>query len=64
MTSKEVITMLEADGWYQIKGKKTGHRQYKHDIKPGKITVPFHHGDLSPIVIKSIERQSGLKIRR
>jgi predicted RNA binding protein YcfA (HicA-like mRNA interferase family) len=64
MTSKEVIAILEADGWQQIKGKKTGHRHYKHDHKPGKVTVPFQHGDLSPIVIKGVERQSGLKIRR
>jgi predicted RNA binding protein YcfA (HicA-like mRNA interferase family) len=53
-TSKEVTAILEADGWHQIKGKKTGHRQYKHDRKPGKVTVPFQHGDLSPLSSKAL----------
>lgn len=47
MTAKEVIAISEADGWYQVKGRKTEHRQYTHDTKSGKVTVPFRRGDLS-----------------
>jgi predicted RNA binding protein YcfA (HicA-like mRNA interferase family) len=41
-----------------------GHRQYKHPTKPGRATIPFHRGDLSLVVIKGLERQTGLKLRR
>ncbi|WP_206075244.1 type II toxin-antitoxin system HicA family toxin [Mesorhizobium tamadayense] len=30
--------MLEADGWYLV-ATKASHRQYKHDIKAGRVTV-------------------------
>lgn len=64
MTAREVIAILKADGWYEMKGNKSGHRQFKNDQKPGKVTVPMHPGDLTIIVIKGIEKQSGLKIKR
>ncbi len=35
---KEVIRMLEVDGWY-LHNQKGSHRQYKHPIKSGKVTV-------------------------
>jgi len=39
MKVREVIRRIEDDGWYRIKAKG-GHRQYKHHIKPGRVTVP------------------------
>jgi predicted RNA binding protein YcfA (HicA-like mRNA interferase family) len=35
---REMIEMLERDGWYQV-GVKGSHRQFKHNRKPGKVTV-------------------------
>lgn len=63
MTAKEIVKALEADGWYELKGGKTGHRQFKHDQKPGKVTVPMHPGDIPFLTVKSIAKQAGLKLR-
>ena len=35
---REVIRMLEEDGWY-LAYTKGDHRQFKHPIKKGKVTV-------------------------
>jgi len=39
MKVREIIRLIEADGWYRIKSKG-GHRQYKHPAKRGRVTVP------------------------
>jgi predicted RNA binding protein YcfA (HicA-like mRNA interferase family) len=39
MKVRQIIKLIEADGWYRIKSK-SGHRQYKHHSKPGRVTVP------------------------
>ena len=59
-SSREVISMLKADGWYEV-NQEGSHKQFKHDTKKGKVTVqhPEKHIDIRNI--KSIERQSGLK---
>lgn len=60
MRFREVDKMLRADGWVEIK-KVGSHHQYKHPIKPGKVTVPEHGGkDINPTVVKSILKQAGL----
>lgn len=41
MTSKDMEKLILADGWIREKGKATGHRQYTHLSKPGKVTIPF-----------------------
>jgi len=38
MKVREVIKRLEADGWYRIRSK-SGHRQFKHAVKKGRVTV-------------------------
>jgi predicted RNA binding protein YcfA (HicA-like mRNA interferase family) len=65
MKTRDVIKALEADGWVEAKAKG-GHRQYTHPTKPGRVTVPFHgsNADLPTFVVASIERQSGLQLRR
>ena len=63
MSSREVIRILEKDGWQHV--KTTGdHFQFKHPEKPGKVTVAHPKKNLGIKDIISIERQSGLKIRR
>jgi predicted RNA binding protein YcfA (HicA-like mRNA interferase family) len=39
MKVREVIRMLEQDGWY-LDRTRGSHRQYKHPKKPGLVTVP------------------------
>ena len=59
MTSKEVIKMLEKDGWY-LKAIKGSHYHFKHPIKQGKVAVPFHKGDIKIGTLRSIYKQAGL----
>lgn len=58
--SREVIAMLEDDGWYEV-GVTGSQRQYKHPIKKGRTTVKHPDKDIPLPTLKSIERQSGLK---
>ncbi|MCD8131078.1 MAG: type II toxin-antitoxin system HicA family toxin [Lachnospiraceae bacterium] len=60
MRAKDIERILLKDGWY-VKNQKGSHRQYIHPVKPGKITVPFHNGDLDIKTVTSILRQAGLK---
>lgn len=59
MRFREVEKILLADGWV-FKTAKGSHHQYVHPIKPGKVTIPHHPGDIPSIVVKSILKQAGL----
>jgi len=59
MKFREIEKIILNDGWY-FKGSKGSHYQYIHHIKPGKVTIPKHSGDLDPQTIKSILKQAGL----
>jgi predicted RNA binding protein YcfA (HicA-like mRNA interferase family) len=59
---REVIKLLEADGWVQVKTRGS-HRHYKHPIKPGKVTVPGHPADtLNPKTQASVLGQAQLAV--
>lgn len=60
MKFREIEKVLLADGW-TLKGAKGSHYQYVHPSKPGKVTVPFHSGEIAPIIAKSILKQAGLQ---
>jgi len=59
---KEVIKLLEKDGWYFVT-QRGSHKQYKHPSKPGRVTVPDHgqNKDLAKGTENSILKQAGLK---
>ena len=59
MRFQEVEKLVTADGW-AFKNAKGSHYQYVHPTKPGKVTIPFHSGDISPIVVKHILKQAGI----
>ena len=57
-----IIDALIKDGWYLGRHEGTSHRQYKHPTKKGKVTINGKlSDDRSGFLLKSIERQSGLK---
>ena len=39
------------------------HKQFKHPTKPGRVTVIHPVKDMKIGTLKSIEKQSGLKLR-
>jgi predicted RNA binding protein YcfA (HicA-like mRNA interferase family) len=61
MTVREVIRLIEADGWVQVR-QRGSHRQFKHDYKPGLVTVAGNlKQEIAPKTLKSIYRQAGLR---
>jgi predicted RNA binding protein YcfA (HicA-like mRNA interferase family) len=61
---KEVIKMIEQDGWFMVR-RKGSHRQYKHNYKKGLVTIAGHlNDDLAKGTLNSIFKQSGLKYGR
>ncbi|MBF0562747.1 MAG: type II toxin-antitoxin system HicA family toxin [Alphaproteobacteria bacterium] len=61
-SSREIIGKIEADGWYLV-GTTGDHHHFRHPTKPGKTTVPHPVRDIKIGTLKSIERQSGVKLR-
>lgn len=59
-SSREVIEMLQADGWFEV-NVVGSHRQFKHPVKRGRVTVKHPDKDIPPKTLKSIESQSGLR---
>jgi predicted RNA binding protein YcfA (HicA-like mRNA interferase family) len=62
MDSREVIRALEADGWHLVRVNGS-HHHFRHPSKAGTVTVPHPKKDFGTGTLKSIERQSGLKLR-
>lgn len=60
MTAAEIEKEIREDGWY-YKNTKGSHKHFKHPVKPGKVTIPQHKGDLDKKTIESIRRQARLK---
>ena len=64
MKVREVIRLLERDGWVLVITKGS-HRQFKHPTKPSRVTVSGHLGDDMPQgTFASVRRQAGLKGER
>ncbi|MCI9458795.1 MAG: type II toxin-antitoxin system HicA family toxin [Oscillospiraceae bacterium] len=58
-SSREVIQILMADGWYEV-SCVGDHHQFKHNTKPGKVTVVHPEKDIPINLLKSISKQSGV----
>ncbi len=64
MKVKDAIALLEEDGWFLV-ATRGSHRQYKHPVKSGRVTVAGKPSDdLAPGTFNSILKQSGLKDSR
>lgn len=61
MKVREVIKLIERDGWYLVR-VKGGHRQYKHPSKKGLVTISGHlNDDIAKGTLNSVLKQAGLK---
>jgi len=61
-SSRDIIRKLESAGWLVV--RTTGsHHHFRHGEKPGVVTVPHPVKDMPIGTLKSIERQSGIKLR-
>jgi predicted RNA binding protein YcfA (HicA-like mRNA interferase family) len=61
MKVRELITLIESDGWFQVR-MKGSHRQFHHPIKPGTVTVSGKPSvDIPPGTLNSALKQAGLK---
>jgi predicted RNA binding protein YcfA (HicA-like mRNA interferase family) len=63
MDSREIIKRIEEDGWRKV-GSQGSHVQFCHPEKKGRVTVPHPKKDIPVGTLKSIERQSGIKLRQ
>jgi predicted RNA binding protein YcfA (HicA-like mRNA interferase family) len=64
MKVKELIELLEADGWYQVR-MKGSHRQFHHPMKRGTVTVAGKPNvDIPPGTLNSAFKQAGIKKER
>ena len=58
MKIRDVIKMIEADGWYQVT-MEGSHRQYKHHFKPGRVTIAGHPSHDSAVgTLNSVIKQA------
>ena len=61
MKLRDLIRVIESDGWYLIVTKGS-HRQYKHPVKPGRVTIAGHlNDDIAPGTLNSVLKQARLK---
>jgi predicted RNA binding protein YcfA (HicA-like mRNA interferase family) len=57
----EVLDKLREDGWFLV-ATKGSHRQFKHTVKPGRVTVEGKPSDDLPAgTLNSIFKQAGWK---
>jgi len=64
MKVRDAIRLIENDGWQHV-ATRGSHRQYKHPIKPGRVTIAGKPSDdLAPGTLNSILKQAGLKEQR
>lgn len=61
MKVRDAIRLIEDDGWREVRTKGS-HRQFKHPMKPGLVTIPGKPGDdLSAGTLSSVLKQAGLR---
>jgi len=59
VSSKEIIRLLQKDGW-AIDRTKGSHHQFKHPTKPELVTVPHPKKDLPTGTARAILKSAGL----
>jgi predicted RNA binding protein YcfA (HicA-like mRNA interferase family) len=62
LNSRDVIRELKKDGWFEV-DQAGSHKQFKHPVKKGRVTVPHPKRDIPMGTLKSIEKQAGILLR-
>jgi predicted RNA binding protein YcfA (HicA-like mRNA interferase family) len=58
---RDILKMLRKNGWSLERQEGTSHRQFRHAVKKGTVTVNGHEGDTLPHwLVGSILKQAGL----
>jgi len=61
MKVRELISLIETDGWIQVR-MKGSHRQFHHPTKTGTVTVSGKPSvDIPPGTLNSALKQAGLR---
>ena len=62
MKVRDIIKMIEEDGWYIVR-QKGSHKQYKHKTKKGLVTIAAHKmsDELALGTLNSIFKQVQIK---
>jgi predicted RNA binding protein YcfA (HicA-like mRNA interferase family) len=54
----DVLRLIQQDGWILV-ATRGSHRQFKHPLKPGRVTIPGKPSDdLAPGTLNSILKQA------
>lgn len=62
MRSRDVIKLIKNAGWTEIR-QKGSHKHFRHPTMPGTVTVPHPEAEMAIGTLKSIETQSGVRLR-
>lgn len=57
MSCRDLIKLIERDGWYLVRQKGT-HKHFKHPRKVGLVTIPHK---VTKNIEMSVKRQAGLR---
>lgn len=61
MKARKLIKIIEEDGWFLVRTKGS-HRQYKHTVKAGLVTISGNLNDeVARGTLSSVLKQSDLK---
>ena len=61
MKVKELIKLIEKDGWYLVRIKGS-HRQFHHPMKTGTVTIAGKESiDVPTGTLSNVLKQAGLK---
>jgi predicted RNA binding protein YcfA (HicA-like mRNA interferase family) len=61
MKVRDVLKLIEDNVWYQV-AQKGSHRQFKHPVKIGRVTVAGHTSqEMDKGTFGNILKQAGLK---
>jgi predicted RNA binding protein YcfA (HicA-like mRNA interferase family) len=60
-SESDVIRLIEEDRWFVV-ATRGSHRQYKHAVKSGRVTIAGKPSDdMAPGTLNSVLKQAGLK---
>jgi predicted RNA binding protein YcfA (HicA-like mRNA interferase family) len=63
MKVRDLLKVIEADGWRCVRTRGS-HRQFKHAVKRGRVTVAGHPSDEVRLgTLKAVLLQAGLRDR-